>query len=452
MSNDKSKNYFFENDVMQFESFINGNVDEVLTEFDELSDQVNLIKNLEDLINGEIVNKSENLAAFHSRYRSYGESAKTPKHLTDANAIAIEFFNLHWEVCKDKGYDKINIITLGIGGSYEGPKLLLESLNNPVGFKTPGLDKISYDFITGSDPLEFENKTKFLNPDNTFFIVSSKSFTTSETIESLKQALHWCKNEKHFIAITANINEPKKHGINDIICFDKEIGGRYSIWSPITQFHLTEKKRVAFIKGGYQADRDLFENKKYLSLIKRLSCLDIFYNNNGRNVRVIFSYLWNLRSLPNYFQQLEMESLGKPSNSESAYRNTGQIVFGGYGPTAQHSYFQLLHQGTQDICADIISSKEDEKSLAYIQSIAQSQLLACGEGEIKLENQSKINGNVPVNLFMLKKLDPFNLGYLIASWEHRTFVTATILGINPFDQFGVNAGKIYTNSFLASKD
>ena len=90
--------------------------------------------------------------------------------------------------------------------------------------------------------------------------------------------------------------------------------------------------------------------------------------------------------------------------------------------------------------------------MAYIQSIAQSQLLACGEGEIKLENQSKINGNVPVNLFMLKKLDPFNLGYLIASWEHRTFVTATILGINPFDQFGVNAGKIYTNSFLASKD
>ena len=147
-----------------------------------------------------------------------------------------------------------------------------------------------------------------------------------------------------------------------------------------------------------------------------------------------------------------MESLGKPSNSESAYRSTGQIVFGGYGPTAQHSYFQLLHQGTQDICADIISSKEDEKSLAYIQSVAQSQLLACGEGEIKLENQSKINGNVPVNLFMLKKLDPFNLGYLIASWEHRTFVTATILGINPFDQFGVNAGKIYTNSFLASKD
>ena len=120
MSNDKSKNYFFENDVMQFESLINGNLDEVLTEFDELSDQVNLIKNLEDLINGEIVNKSENLAAFHSRYRSYGESAKTPKHLTDANAIAIEFFNLHWGVCKDKGYDKINIITLGIGGSYEG--------------------------------------------------------------------------------------------------------------------------------------------------------------------------------------------------------------------------------------------------------------------------------------------------------------------------------------------
>ena len=147
-----------------------------------------------------------------------------------------------------------------------------------------------------------------------------------------------------------------------------------------------------------------------------------------------------------------MESLGKPNNLEFDFNNTGQIIFGGYGPTAQHSYFQLLNQGTHKIFADIISSTEDRSNLAYVQAITQSKLLAYGEGEIKLEDDSKINGNVSTNLFLLKKLDAFNLGYLIATWEHRTFITATMLGINPFDQFGVNAGKIYTKMRLADED
>jgi glucose-6-phosphate isomerase len=147
-----------------------------------------------------------------------------------------------------------------------------------------------------------------------------------------------------------------------------------------------------------------------------------------------------------------MESLGKPANQSSDYDHTGQIILGGYGPIVQHSYFQLLHQGTQEICADIISSKDDEKSLSYAQAMTQSELLANGESDIQLKNEFKINGNIPVNLFLLNKFDAFNLGYLIATWEHRTFVTATLLDINPFDQFGVNAGKIYTKKYLADSD
>ena len=142
-----------------------------------------------------------------------------------------------------------------------------------------------------------------------------------------------------------------------------------------------------------------------------------------------------------------MESLGKPANQDSDYDHTGQIIFGGYGPIAQHSYFQLLHQGTQEICADIISSKDDEKSLSVAQAITQSKLLANGENEIKLENEFKINCNVTTNLFLMNKFNAFNLGYLIASWEHRTFITASMLDINPFDQFGVNAAKIYTKQY-----
>ena len=212
------------------------------------------------------------------------------------------------------------------------------------------------------------------------------------------------------------------------------------------------EKRKSFLKGGHKADIDILENNEYLNFIKRISFADIFLNNNGKNVRAVLSYIWNLRSLPTYFQQLEMESLGKQSSPKSRFKHTGQIIFGGYGPTAQHSYFQLLHQGTQDICADIISTSDDEKSLSVAQAITQSKLLANGENEIELENEFKINGNVPTNLFLMKKFNAFNLGYLIASWEHRTFITASMLDINPFDQFGVNAAKIYTKQYLLNKD
>ena len=145
-----------------------------------------------------------------------------------------------------------------------------------------------------------------------------------------------------------------------------------------------------------------------------------------------------------------MESLGKQPSKNSKYKKTGQIIFGGYGPTAQHSYFQLLHQGTQDVCVDIVANKKDKECLAYAQAITQSDLFSHGAKDLK--GREKINGNVPTNIFLINKSDSYDLGYLIATWEHRTYITATILGINPYDQFGVNAGKIYTSRYLSKKD
>ena len=325
---------------------------------------------------------------------------------------------------------------------------MLEASNKFIEF-----DKsMNFEFITGPNSKEFIEKVEHLNPKKTFFIVFSKSFETIETLEMLRMAQQWSGDNKKFLALTSNATKPKEYGIQYIHTFDKEIGGRYSIWSPMTQFHLFGKKRIEFLKGGHTADVDIIKNKKYLNFIKKLSFIDIYLNSHGKNARAIFSYIWNLRSLPNYLQQLEMESLGKHANPESRFKNTGQIIFGGYGPTAQHSYFQLLHQGTQNICADIIVSTEDKESLVYAQAITQSNLLANGESEIELSNESKINGNVPVNLFLLRKLDAFNLGYLIATWEYRILITALILKINAFDQFGVSAGKIYTNKYLSKKD
>lgn len=417
--------YTFENNVLRYESHLNSFNELLFDEFDAQSSKIHLSSKIQDLINGEIVNYSENQAAFHPKYRSEN-FISIPKIL--------------------QATDFKNIVVLGIGGSFEGPKLLIESLSNP------SADQINHIFVTGSDPYEFKEKISLIDPHETIFIISSKSFTTDETLETLKDAIKWSGDMERFIAITANKGEAEKYGIKNILEFDKEIGGRYSIWSDISMPALCGNQSIFdsadFLKGGHQADLDLENDDSYIKFIKHLSFSDIWMNNfNNKHTRAVLSYVWKLRSFPNYVQQLEMESLGKHPSKNSEYKHTGQVIFGGYGPTAQHSYFQLLHQGTQNICADIIACLEDAESLAYAQAITQTKLLSSSAVDL-LSDQEKINGNIPINLFLLKKIDSFSLGYLIATWEHRTFITATMLQINPFDQFGVSAGKIYTKKFL----
>ena len=416
--------FIYKNDVLNYESHLNGFSDSKFQSLDSKSKELDLESKIDDLLTGKIINFSENQAAWHPKYRRKFGSIPPKK--------------------ENKSKHK-NVITLGIGGSFEGPKLLIESLHDSN-------SDINHIFITGSDAYEFKDKVNNLNPDETIVIVSSKSFTTDETLETLKEAIKWSSNMENFIAITANKEEAAKYNIEEIIEFDKEIGGRYSIWSDINLPALYGPKSnfdlKLFLKGGYQADLDIQNNSDYLNFIKILSFSDIWFNNfAGKNTRAILSYSWKLRSFANYAQQLEMESLGKHPNQNSEYKNTGQIIFGGYGPTAQHSYFQLMHQGTQNICADIIASKEDTKSLAYAQAITQTKLLSFGAEDL-LKEEEEINGNIPTNLFLLNKIDSYTLGYLIATWEHRTFVSSVMLEINPFDQFGVSAGKIFTKKYL----
>ena len=144
-----------------------------------------------------------------------------------------------------------------------------------------------------------------------------------------------------------------------------------------------------------------------------------------------------------------MESIGKQPNKDSIFQKTGQVVFGGFGSTAQHSYFQLLHQGTASVCADVftIAKNKEKNKLLFAQSQAQSNLLANG-ADAELQEFEKVNGNIPSNLFTLESLNPYNIGYLIATWEHRIYITAAMLQINPFDQYGVSAGKILTKKYL----
>ena len=429
----------FKNEKVIYTSYVNEFTPDLYEEFDLNAKKLGLLSKIDDLFNGEEVNFTESIAAWHPKYRAeYNPNESDTPSNKGQHSELLNFYDL----CNEA----INIVIIGIGGSFEGPKMLLENI------ELNHADN-NFIFITGSDLSEFRMKTNKLRPEDTIFLVLSKSFETLETISLLEEAISWSGDINKFVAITANKEEAKKFNIKCILEFDDQIGGRYSIWSEISILikWLSKESFDNFMAGGKQADNDLKDNENYLKFVKTLAYSDIWLHNyKNKNSRAILSYIWCWRSFPDYIQQLEMESLGKQPDINSKYKKTGQIIFGGYGPRAQHSYFQLLHQGTEDICVDIIANNKDKKSLAYAQAITQSKLLSQGANDLK--DHERINGNVPTNLFLINNSDSYDLGYLLATWEHRTFITASILGINPFDQFGVSAGKIYTNRYLSDKD
>jgi glucose-6-phosphate isomerase len=444
--------YAYEDEYISYKSLFPVFNKKHFNELDEIYGQLDIDTEIEKLFSEHKINTTEDQAALHHLYRSaYGEQiSNVNSNLYDIAKNSIDkCINLK-TILLEKNIK--NIITIGIGGSFEGPKLLLETLTQK--YKRT----FNHIFLTGPDTREFIEEIEPLNKAETFFIVSSKSFSTDETMKSLNLAKNWMgadfEFKDHFICITSKIEKAKNFGFDETtaILFPDQIGGRYSMWSPISLASILELENdfIDFLKGGSMADKNLNSNKKYLEFMKTLVFSDIWHNNFAKkHIRVLLAYSWKLRFLTDYVQQLEMESIGKAANANSVFKKTGQVVFGGFGSTAQHSYFQLLHQGTSEFCADIISVDTDKKQneLLFAQSQAQARLLAFG-ANTNLKDYEKVNGQSPVNLFSLKELNPFNLGYLIASWEHRVFLTSRMLEINPFDQYGVSAGKIFARKYL----
>ena len=431
----KKFSFSFKSDFLEYKSYLSNFSTEQYQLFDTLFNELEVQDSIHSLLAGDIVNQTENRPALHHRYRC---PDPTPE------------FNFR-KICapllqKIKKEKYQNIITFGIGGSYEGPKLLQEFLLNPA-------SDINYSFVSGPDKHEFNTIVKPLLGQKNLYIFASKSLVTEETLSCLKW-LGKNRTDKNSIVITANPEAARALGFADslIVPFPESVGGRYSIWSPISLTASVENNFMGFLQGGGLADSLIsgssLNAKKYQKLIKTLAFSDIWFSNfcNKKN-RVVLTYNWQLRSFANYIQQLEMESLGKPSNAESIFHETGQTIFGGFGSTAQHSYFQLLHQGTSQCSADIIYSPTSESPLSNAQAQGQASLLSSPQ------NQSSnllelTNSNIPVNLFVLPKLSLKELGFLLATWEHRVFVTASLLQINPFDQFGVAAGKKAAHKFL----
>ncbi len=428
--------YKFDSKFLSYQPFLKDFSSQHYKIFNELASQLDLQGSLEELFKGGVVNKTENRPALHHQYRSNQKSIDfNYKKITEPFIRRI----------KKEGFK--NIVTFGIGGSYEGPKLLQEFTKNKS-------SKLNYFFISGPDKDEFNSILSPLSGQKNFYIFSSKSLSTDETLICLR----WLgreRNPMNSLVITSNSKKAVSMGFHEncIVPFPESVGGRYSIWSPISLSVGLENNFSKFLKGGSAADKMILGSSKldmqYQKFVKILAFSDLWFSNfkNKKN-RVVLSYNWKLRSLPDYIQQLEMESLGKKSNPKSLFKETGQSIFGGFGSKAQHSYFQLLHQGTANFCTDIIYSSSSISPLSSAQAQGQASLLSSNfKGSSDL--LEKTNSNSPVNLFHLNNLSLEGLGFLLATWEHRVFITACILQINPFDQYGVAAGKVAAKKFLS---
>lgn len=421
----------------------------------KLAEERQLKNKIEALFQGQKVNQSENRPALHTALRILDEKPimvdgfnivpailATRKTMRD---ISDQIRAQRWLGYSGKAIS--SIVNIGIGGSDFGPRFCIESLADYTA------NHLNYHFISDADPKAFEKTLAKLHPETTLFIVSSKSFTTEETILNANKAIAWFgaidQNEileKHFIAVTANEEKAKQFGIQLILPLWDWVGGRYSLCSAINL--------ICCIAIGYNHFMDLLAGANNVDQHFRHSELE-------KNIPVILALIgiWNinflhmpsllmlvytkqLELLVPYVQQLDMESNGKSIDTLGRAVNhaTGPIIWGGLGNQAQHSYYQLLCQGTHRIAVDIITTKEFDGEI--VNDICNEKVKVLSEGTNPTNNANGyIPGSVPINHIQLDSCSPFCIGSLIAIFEHKIYVQSVLWNINSFDQPGVESAK-----------
>jgi len=416
--------------------------------FSGLAEEQGLAAARDALFAGEIVNVTERRPADHLAERGSGEAgavqlAASRRQRMRALVDAIEA----------GAFGAITgLLHVGIGGSVLGPQLLVESLGRrPAALKTS--------FLSNIDPQAFAAAIESLDPATTLIVAVSKTFTTAETLANLNAAIGWLREAGvadpygRVIAVTAAPEAALEAGIDEsrILIFSEGVGGRYSLWSAVSvsaALALGWEAFEQFIEGAAEMDRH-FRFAPFAENVPVLAAFgDLLYTQKlGCQTRAVFPYDERLRLLVPYLQQLEMESNGKSVRADGTPvgRPTAPVLWGGVGTDAQHAVFQLLHQGTAIVPVEFVAVAEDDSQLPehhrqlLLNAFAQGAALMRGrESE---DPHRTYSGNRPSATILLDRLDARTLGALIAFYEHRTFANAVLLGINPFDQFGVELGK-----------
>lgn len=456
--------------------------DQTLPLLCDLAKACNLPKSIDDLFKGAAVNQSENRPALHSALRNFsGEPVlvdgvdvmpEIKNTLNRMKEFCWSIRNRHWRGFSNKPFT--DVVSIGIGGSFLGPKLASEALKPYWG------KGIACHYLANIDGSDLTEVLQGLNPETTLFIVQSKSFNTQETLKNANECREWFLRNggttndlaRHFSAVTSNVDKAKQFGINEKNIFPMWdwVGGRYSLWSAIglpLMLTIGYKNFREMLLGAYEMDCHFQEAPLEKNMPVVMGLLGVWYVNffNAQS-HAILPYDHYLRNLPSHIQQLDMESNGKSVDvyGRSLEYQAGPIIWGGVGSNGQHAYHQLLHQGTQFVPCDFILPLTSHNPVDHFHELlvsnclSQSQALMQGKSleqaraelagsDMALDQletvarQKVITGNRPSNTVYFDISTPKTVGALIALYEHKVFVQGKIWGVNSFDQWGVELGK-----------
>jgi glucose-6-phosphate isomerase len=407
----------------------------------QLAHACNVPQALSKLNAGGIVNLSENRPALHSALRQ-PKALSRPEVQKTLERMEKWVTHIHQS-------DFTDIVNIGIGGSDLGPEMAALALS-PYAVTSQRLH-----FVSTLDTQQIHETLAALHPEKTLFIVSSKSFSTQETLVNAQIAREWA-GENFFqqsFAVTSQVSAAQQWGMPDerILPLWEWVGGRYSIWSAIgfpIALKMGMKNFYDFLSGGHAVDKEMLslpleKNPAVILALLNIWMIDFF----DAQTHAILPYDVRLSRFPAYLQQLEMESNGKSVTQQNTPVNlqTGPIIWGEPGTNGQHAFYQLLHQGTQTVPADFIIAKkpshsfQDEHLMLVSHCLSQARALMVGEDSSL--SYKILKGNHPSTMIILPELNPYYLGVLIALYEYKVFISSVIWDTNPFDQWGVELGK-----------
>ena len=486
---DRARRYWLEVGGLTFDYAKNRITDQTLNGLFELARESGLPEKMRAMFAGEKINNTENRAALHIALRN---RADTPIYVDGENVMpkvnsvlrhmgrfAHAVRNGDWTGYT--GQAITDIVNIGIGGSDQGPLMMCTAL------QTYGHPRLNMHFVSNVDGTQLRDVLEQVRPETTLFIIASKTFTTQETLTNAHTARDWFLRAgreediaKHFVAVSTNKEAVSAFGIDTANMFEfwNWVGGRYSLWSAIglpIMIYLGEENFIAMLEGAHLMDQHFINAPFEQNMPVLLGMIGIWYINYfGGGSHVIAPYDQHLHHLPRFIQQLDMESNGKQTACDGTPvgTDTGPIIWGETGINGQHAFFQLLHQGTHITPIDLIASLEKRSNLPGHHEILLSNVFAQAEAfmrgktaeEVRAELQAQgmdgekieklvphktFSGNRPTNILLLNKIDPRNMGSLIALYEHKVFVQGVVWGINSFDQWGVELGKQLAQTILA---
>ena len=462
----------------------------ILNALIEFAETQNLAAWIQILFSEHEINYTEQRAAMHWALRLPEHDLVHSELSQQVHAQLQRMFNLVEKIHAGQyrgatGEVIQDVVNIGVGGSDLGPLMVTKALSD---FKHATTKPLNVHFVSTMDGSQLSELLHKLRPETTLFIISSKSFGTIDTLSNAQTVKLWLEKslgtqpetlKHHFIGVSTKSEKMDEWGIapeNQFLLWDW-VGGRYSLWSCIglpIALTIGVEGFKQFLAGAYAIDQH-FQSSPLNQNIPVLMGLLGVWNNNFLDIQThaVLPYDGRLKYFASYLQQLEMESNGKSiqRTGEKVSLDTCPIVWGEVGPNAQHAFYQLLHQGTQAVSCDFIAPIQryntnqftyaenadaliEQHHLALSNCLAQSRLLAFGHQALdQVERESlplykQYAGNQPSSTLLLNELNPYSLGMLIASFEHKVFVQSVLWNINPFDQWGVEKGKEIANQLL----